>query len=95
MKNLDRLDERKRRKDFILERNLLCPNPFEKYLSPEELQICEKYKVFTRFHSKEEHEELLKTIIKEHRLAKRIQDLKVLHSTMHSAAVNVLYLHIL
>lgn len=71
-----RLDERKRRKDFILERNLLCPNPFEKYLSPEELQICEKYKVFTRFHSKEEHEELLKTIIKEHRLAKRIQDLK-------------------
>lgn len=71
-----RLDERKRRKDFILERNLLCPNPFEKYLSPEELQICEQYKVFTRFHSKEEHEELLKTIIKEHRLAKRIQDLK-------------------
>lgn len=71
-----RLDERKRRKDFILERNLLCPNPFEKYLSPEELQICQQYKVFTRFHSKEEHEELLKTIIKEHRLAKRIQDLK-------------------
>ncbi|CAK8567030.1 unnamed protein product [Lathyrus sativus] len=71
-----RLDERKRRKIFILERNLLYPDPFEKSLSPEELKICQKYKVFMRFHSKEEHEELLKTIIEEHRLVKRIQDLQ-------------------
>ncbi|XP_058787205.1 transcriptional adapter ADA2 isoform X2 [Vicia villosa] len=71
-----RLDERKRRKNFILDRNLLCPDPFEKSLSPEELKICQKYKVFMRFHSKEEHEELLKTIIEEHRLVKRIQDLQ-------------------
>jgi len=34
-----------------------------------------------RFHSKEEHEELLQTAIREHRLAKRIKDLKVLHSS--------------
>ncbi|KAI5406582.1 transcriptional adapter ADA2 isoform X2 [Lathyrus oleraceus] len=71
-----RLDERKHRKNFILERNLLCPDPFEKSLSPEELKICQKYKVFMRFHSKEEHQELLKTIIEEHRLVKRIQDLQ-------------------
>ncbi|KEH35178.1 transcriptional adapter ADA2a [Medicago truncatula] len=71
-----KLNERKRRKEFILERNLLCPDPFEKFLSPEELQICEQYKVFMRFHSKEEHEELLQTAIREHRLAKRIKDLK-------------------
>ncbi|XP_024930807.2 transcriptional adapter ADA2b isoform X4 [Ziziphus jujuba] len=71
-----RLDERKRRKDFILERNLLHPNPFEKDLSPEERAICRRYDVFMRFHSKEEHQELLETIISEHRTQKRIQELK-------------------
>ncbi|XP_074272552.1 transcriptional adapter ADA2b-like isoform X2 [Silene latifolia] len=71
-----RLDERKRRKDFIIERNILYPDPFEKNLSPEERQICQQYRVFMRFHSKEEHEELLKTVIEEHRILKRIQDLK-------------------
>nr|XP_015879292.1 transcriptional adapter ADA2b isoform X1 [Ziziphus jujuba var. spinosa] len=71
-----RLDERKRRKDFILERNLLHPNPFEKDLSPEERAICRRYDVFMRFHSKEEHQELLETIISEHRTLKRIQELK-------------------
>lgn len=74
----DRLDERKRRKDFILERNLLYPDPFEKSLSPEERQIYQRFKVFMRFQSKEEHEELLKSVIEEYRIAKRIQDLQVL-----------------
>ncbi|MED6159748.1 hypothetical protein PIB30_045142 [Stylosanthes scabra] len=71
-----RLDERKRRKNFILERNLLYPDPFEKTLSPEEVEICHHYKVLERFHSKEEHIEFLKNIIEEHRLTKRIQDLQ-------------------
>ncbi|KAM7492414.1 hypothetical protein LguiA_035335 [Lonicera macranthoides] len=71
-----RLDERKRRKDFILERNLLYPDPFQKDLSPEEREICQRYRVFMRFHSKEEHEELLKSVIEEHRILKRIQDLQ-------------------
>ncbi|XWS12953.1 hypothetical protein CRYUN_Cryun37aG0134100 [Craigia yunnanensis] len=71
-----RLDERKRRKDFILERNLLYPNPFEKDLSPEERALCRHYDVFMRFHSKEEHEELLQTVIAEHRTLKRIEELK-------------------
>ncbi|KAK9267145.1 hypothetical protein L1049_009564 [Liquidambar formosana] len=71
-----RLDERKRRKDFILERNLLHPNPFEKDLLPEEKAICRHYDVFMRFHSKEEHEDLLRTVIAEHRTLKRIRELK-------------------
>ncbi|KAK9691248.1 hypothetical protein RND81_09G185000 [Saponaria officinalis] len=71
-----RLDERKRRKDFILERNLLYPDPFEKDLSPEERQICQQYRVFMRFHSKEDHEELLRTVINEHRIRKKIKDLQ-------------------
>ncbi|XVF85580.1 hypothetical protein PTKIN_Ptkin17bG0128700 [Pterospermum kingtungense] len=71
-----RLDERKRRKDFILERNLLYPDPFERNLSPEEREIYQQYKVFMRFHSKEEHEQLLKSVIEEHRIAKRIQELQ-------------------
>ncbi|RZB70467.1 Transcriptional adapter ADA2 [Glycine soja] len=71
-----KLDERKRRKNFILERDLLYPDPFEKSLLPEELQICQRYKVFMRFHSKKEHQDLLKNIIEEHRLVKRIQDLQ-------------------
>lgn len=71
-----RLDERQRRKDFILERKLLEPNPFENDLSPEEKAICRRYDVFMRFHSKEEHDDLLKTIVQEHRTLKRIQELK-------------------
>ncbi|KAK7840234.1 transcriptional adapter ada2b [Quercus suber] len=72
----EQLDERKHRKDFILERNLLYPNHFEKDLLPEERAICRRYDVFMRFHSKEEHEDLLQTVISEHRTLKRIQELK-------------------
>ena len=77
MKLFCRLDERKRRKDFILQRNLLYPSSFEKDLSVEEMAICRQYDVFMRFHSKEEHKELLKTVVAEHRTLKRIQELKV------------------
>ncbi|WCJ28166.1 Transcriptional adapter ADA2 [Euphorbia peplus] len=71
-----RLDERKRRKEFILERNLLYPYHFEKELTPEEKALCRRYDIFMRFHSKEEHEELLHTVIAEHRALRRIQELK-------------------
>ncbi|XP_047342363.1 transcriptional adapter ADA2-like [Impatiens glandulifera] len=71
-----RLDERKRRKDFIIQRNLLCVDPLYKSLSPEEREICNRYKVFMRFHTKEEHEMLLKTVIEEHRILRRIKDLQ-------------------
>ncbi|XP_058080393.1 transcriptional adapter ADA2 isoform X2 [Magnolia sinica] len=71
-----RLDERKRRKDFVLERNLLYPNPIEKDLSGEEREIYNHCKVFMRFHSQEEHEALVKGLIEEHRLRKKIQELQ-------------------
>ncbi|KAI6704670.1 hypothetical protein NL676_007632 [Syzygium grande] len=71
-----RLDERKRRKEFILERNLLYQSPFEKSLTPEERALCRRYDVFMRFHSKEEHEDLLQTIVAEHRTLKRIKELQ-------------------
>ncbi|XVF28047.1 hypothetical protein REPUB_Repub14bG0161800 [Reevesia pubescens] len=71
-----RLDERECRKNFIIERNLLYPNPFEKDLSPEERALCRRYDVYMRFHSKEEHEELLQTVIDEHRTLKRLEELK-------------------
>lgn len=72
-----RLDERKRRKDFILERNLLYPSAFEKELSSEDREIYERYKVFMRFQSQKEHEELIRTLIEERRIRKRIQELQV------------------
>ena len=72
-----RLDERKRRKDFVLERNLLYPDPFERNLTPEEKEICQRLRVFMRFHSKQEHEQLQRTVIEQHRIRKRIQDLQV------------------
>ncbi|KAL8506924.1 hypothetical protein ACS0TY_017714 [Phlomoides rotata] len=71
-----RLDERKRRKDFILERNLLYPNSFEKDLTLEEKELCKQYKVFMRFLSKEEHEQLLRSVVEERRILKRIRDLQ-------------------
>lgn len=71
-----RLDERKRRKEFILERNLLYPNPIEKDFTPEEKAICRKYDKFMRYHTKEDHNELLTTVITEHRTLIRIQELK-------------------
>jgi len=72
-----RLDERKRRKEFIIERNLLYPNPFEKDLSQEEKVQCRRLDVFMRFHSKEEHDELLRNVVSEYRMVKRLKDLKV------------------
>ncbi|KAM1240246.1 hypothetical protein EV1_045386 [Malus domestica] len=72
----NRLDERKRRKNFILERNLLYPDPFEKGLAPEEREIYKRFKVFMRFNSSEEHKELLKNIIEEQQIVKRILDLQ-------------------
>ncbi|CAN8260105.1 unnamed protein product [Cochlearia groenlandica] len=71
-----RLDERKRRKEFVLERNLLYPDPFEMSLSAEEKKIYNNCKVFARFHSKEEHKALVEKVIEEHRTLRRIQDLQ-------------------
>lgn len=60
-----------------MERKLLYPDPFEEDLTMEEKDLCHHYKVFMRFHSREEHEQLLRSIIEENRILKRIQDLQV------------------
>ncbi|KAJ6848749.1 transcriptional adapter ADA2 [Iris pallida] len=74
---LSRLDERKRRKEFILERNLLDPSPLEKELSFEEdREVYHRFKVFMRFLSQEEHEALVKTVIEEQKIRRRIQELQ-------------------
>ncbi|XP_011625124.1 transcriptional adapter ADA2 isoform X1 [Amborella trichopoda] len=73
---LSRLDERKRRKDFILERNLLYPNPLEKELSKEDTEIYHRCKVFMRFHSQEEHDALIRGFIQERKIRQRIQELQ-------------------
>lgn len=73
---LSRLDERKRRKDFILERNLLYPNPLEKELSSEDRELYNRFKVFMRFLSQEEHENLVKSVIEERKIRRRIQELQ-------------------
>ncbi|KAJ8478125.1 hypothetical protein OPV22_021852 [Ensete ventricosum] len=73
---LSRLDERKRRKDFILERNLLYPNPLEKELSSEDRELYNRFKVFMRFLSQEEHENLVKSVMEERKIRRRIQELQ-------------------
>ncbi|KAB2613456.1 transcriptional adapter ADA2a-like, partial [Pyrus ussuriensis x Pyrus communis] len=67
---------RKRRKNFILERNLLYPDPFEEGLALEEREVYKRFKVFMRFHSSEEHKELLENIIEEQQIVKRVLDLQ-------------------
>ncbi|XP_073313030.1 transcriptional adapter ADA2b-like isoform X2 [Primulina huaijiensis] len=71
-----RLDERKQRKDFVLDRNLLISYPSEKDLTLDERELSGQLKVFTRFHSKEKHDELLRSVIEERRILKRIEDLQ-------------------
>ncbi|XP_019426398.1 PREDICTED: transcriptional adapter ADA2b-like [Lupinus angustifolius] len=90
-----RLDERKCRKDFILERNLSNPKPFEEDLTPEEKTVCQKYDVFMRFHTKEEHKELLRIIILEHRTRKRLQELQEARTAgcLNSAEADIYLAH--
>lgn len=73
---LSRLEERKRRKDFILERNLLYPHPMEKDFSNEDREVYQRYKVFMRFLSQQEHDTLVSSVIDERRIRRRIQELQ-------------------
>jgi transcriptional adapter 2-alpha len=61
-----------------LERNLLFPNPLEKDLTNEDREVYHRYKVFMRFLSKEEHEALIRSVIEERKIRRRIQELQVL-----------------
>lgn len=61
-----------------MERNLLFPNPLEKDLTSEDRELYHRYKVFMRFLSKEEHEALVRSVIEERKIRRRIQELQVL-----------------
>jgi transcriptional adapter 2-alpha len=59
-----------------LERNLLFPNPLEKDLTNEDKEVYQRYKVFMRFLSKEEHEALIRSVIEERKIRRKIQELQ-------------------
>lgn len=63
-----RLDERVKRKKFVIERGLLDlrkQNTLDKERTKEEKEIYNMMKVFSRFNAPEEHEKLVQGIIKE------------------------------
>lgn len=65
-----KLDSREERKRFIHERGLLThPEPM---LPKDEQDIVDSFKVFARFHSKEDHDALIAGLLEERRLAKAV-----------------------
>lgn len=75
----DRLAERARRKQFILERGLLNVKRLqaqERKRSKEERDLYNRFAVFARFQSQAEHEALLEGLVAEQRLRMRIEELK-------------------
>ena len=78
-----RLDERIRRKKFVIERGLLdlkAVQRAERKYSKEEREIVNKLKIFARFNTKEEHERFVASIIKERLLKNAIEQLKYFKS---------------
>eukprot|EP00252_Welwitschia_mirabilis_P026515 TRINITY_DN8728_c0_g1_i1.p1 TRINITY_DN8728_c0_g1~~TRINITY_DN8728_c0_g1_i1.p1 ORF type:complete len:589 (-),score=136.18 TRINITY_DN8728_c0_g1_i1:409-2175(-) len=73
---LSRLDERKRRNKFILERNLLYTRPQESFYTKEDKDLYLRFRVFMRYHTRQEHDELINGLIRERKLRHRIQELQ-------------------
>eukprot|EP00250_Pteridium_aquilinum_P011395 c20036_g1_i2 orf=371-1651(-) len=76
---LSRLDERKRRKDFILERGLLDAKrqqELENQRCEEERKLYQQARVFLRYHSSEEHDALLEGLWAEQKTRQQISDLQ-------------------
>jgi len=71
-----RLDERIRRKTFVIERGLLDFKKQQKYerkKTREEREIINTMKIFARFNSNEDHEKLVNSLIKERLLREVIE----------------------
>lgn len=68
------LRERQRRKAFILERNLLSSKDHKR--PKVEREIVRNFNVFSRYHSKEDHEQFINGILAEYRIRQRIQKLQ-------------------
>lgn len=78
-----RLDERIRRKKFVIERGLLDLKRTQKYerkRSKEERDIINSMKIFARFNSEEEHQKIVNNLIKERILREVIQQMKFFRS---------------
>mmetsp|Transcript_30341 Transcript_30341/g.76460 ORF Transcript_30341/g.76460 Transcript_30341/m.76460 type:complete len:612 (-) Transcript_30341:102-1937(-) len=74
-----RLDERDRRKAYILERGLLnvkAQQAAEKKLGPVEVMLHSQLRVFARYHSASEHARMVEGLALEHSLRTRIAELK-------------------
>lgn len=74
-----RLDERIKRKNFVIDRGLLDlkkQNHLDRYRSPEEKEIYNLMKIFSRFQTEEEHDRLVQNIVKERNLRRRIEELR-------------------
>ena len=78
-----RLDERIRRKKFVIERGLLDIKKIQKLerkRTKEEREIINAMKIFARFHSQEDHERLVNSLIKERLMREVIEQLKFFKS---------------
>ena len=74
-----RLDERIRRKKFVIERGLLDLKKIQKYerkKSKEEREIINQMKIFARFNTEEQHQKLVNTLLKERLLKEVIEQLR-------------------
>ena len=76
-----KLDERIRRKQFVISRKLLDIKEqlrLDKTRTRDEKEIYNLMKVFSRFNSPQKHEQLVQGIIKEKHIRQRIEELKEL-----------------
>ena len=74
-----RLDERLRRKKFVLERGLLDfkkTQKQERKKTKEEREIINHMKIFARFNTAEDHDKLVNSLLKERLLREVIEQLK-------------------
>jgi transcriptional adapter 2-alpha len=74
-----RIDERIRRKKFVIERGLLDykkNQKLERQKTKEEREIITAMKIFARFNTAEDHEKLVNSLIKERLLREVIEQLK-------------------
>lgn len=78
-----RLDERIRRKKFVLERGLLDfkrQQKQERKKTKEEREIINSMKIFARFNTPEDHEKVVNNLLKERLLREVIEQLKYFKS---------------
>eukprot|EP00850_Spirogloea_muscicola_P012044 SM000076S21865 [mRNA] locus=s76:531239:535469:- [translate_table: standard] len=98
-----RLAERRRRKEFILERGLLSPSKRLQVLdrrrgagngmSKEAQELWAQARVFARYHSQASHEALVAGLIEERRLREQIEELQELREAgCHELAEGAVYL---